>query len=129
MVNRCASRCAGSVRARAFLTVELMVALGLIVLALLPLTMTFAQERRLLVAHYHRAVALQIVDGEYEILRAGAWRQYAPGQHPYAVQAQAATNLPPGEFRLTVRDGQLRLVWQPAGRSAQAAIVREGPLP
>lgn len=120
--------------ARGSLSVELTVALGLLVAALLPLSVSFLRDVRALRGQYHRAVALEIVDGEMEILAAGEWRTFPPGQHAYPVTAGAATNLPPGTFTLTVTSHRLRLVWQPADRGQGGPVVREisrppGPVP
>jgi hypothetical protein len=106
--------------------VELMVAMAIIVLALLPVTYTFSQERQLALKYYQQAVALEIVDGEMELLLAGAWRAYRPGKHTYSVRAESAVNLPPGEFVLTMEGNQVRLEWQPSGRHSGTRVVREG---
>src|SRR4029077_14059617 len=80
------------------LMLELLVAMALITGVLLPLAYSLASERRLVRATYQRAVAMEIVDGEMEVLAAGAWRAFTPGIHEYSVNAGAATNLPPGRF-------------------------------
>jgi hypothetical protein len=104
---------------------DLMVGLSIFALALLPLGISFAKEFQLVRVHYWRAVAMEIVDGEMEILAAGEWRAFADGQSPYAVKAAAATNLPPGEFQLTKSDRHLRLEWTPEARNGIGAVVRE----
>ena len=67
---------------------------------------SFASERRLARAYYQRAVAMEIVDGEMEVLLAGEWRDFPPGTQDYRVHCGAATNLPPGRFILSVAAGQ-----------------------
>jgi hypothetical protein len=47
------------------LTTELLVALALLVGLLLPLAYSFVSERKLVRACYQRAVAMEIVDGEF----------------------------------------------------------------
>jgi hypothetical protein len=106
--------------------VELMVAMAILLLALVPVTYTFSQERQLALKYYQQAVAIEIVDGEMEVLRAGAWRSYRAGAQPYVVRAESAANLPPGEFVLTVDGNRLRLEWQPLGEGRGARVVREG---
>ena len=114
--NRCQS---------AFLMVELLVAMALVVAVLLPFAYSFAAERRIALASYQRAVAMEIVDGEMEILAAGEWRDFPPGSNDYHIHAGAATNLPPGRFTLTVQPGKVRLHWQPALKDHGGAVTRE----
>ena len=110
---------------RGSLMVELLVAMALLVGVLFPLAYSFSAERRLARSYYQRAVAMEIVDGEMEVLMAGEWRGFSPGTHDYRVQASAATNLPPGKFMLTVEPGKLRLRWQPALKDRGGPVTRE----
>ena len=109
----------------AFLMVELLVAMALVVAVLLPFAYSFAAERRIALASYQRAVAMEIVDGEMEVLVAGEWRAFPPGTQDYHVHAGAATNLPPGRFILSVQPGKLRLRWQPALKDRGGPVSRE----
>jgi hypothetical protein len=104
---------------------ELLVAMALMAGALLPLAYSFAGEKRLARATYQRAVAMEIVDGEMEILVAGEWRAFAPGTHDYQVRSRSATNLPPGKFALTVRPDRVRLEWRPVVKDHGGAVMRE----
>ena len=115
-------------RQQAFLMIELLVALALLLAVLLPLAYSFAAERRLALASYQRAVALEIVDGEFETLLAGEWRAFQPGTQEYHVHAGAAANLPPGRFTLTVQPDKLRLRWQPALKDHGGPVTREAML-
>ena len=110
---------------RGWLTVEMTIALAILVTAVIPLAFSFVQEQRVCRAYYYRAVAMEIVDGEMEILAAGEWRAFADGQSPYLVKSPAATNLTPGQFRLTKSDRHLRLEWLPEQRKGVGAVVRE----
>jgi len=110
---------------RGSLTIELMVALGILTATVIPLAYSFVQEQRVCRAYYWRAVAMEIVDGEMEILAAGAWHDFKEGAHPYAVTAEAAKNLPPGKFVLGVRGQHLRLEWRPDSPRNGATVVRE----
>ena len=114
-----------SKRTSGALMVELLVAMALLTGALLPLAYSIASERRLARASYQRAVAMELVDGEMEILGAGEWHAFAPGTQRYSVRSAAVTNLPPGEFLLTVKPGKVRLEWQPAVKRHGGAVVRE----
>ncbi|MCX6927623.1 MAG: hypothetical protein NT154_31105 [Verrucomicrobia bacterium] len=110
------------------LMVELLVAMALLVGVLFPLAYSFNAERRLARSSYQRAVAMEIVDGEMEVLLAGEWRAFSPGSHDYRVHAGAATNLPPGHLTLTVEPNKLRLRWQPAVKSHGGPVTREAML-
>lgn len=107
------------------LLTEMAIALAILGAVLLPLAFTFRQEMRLAKAAYARAVAMEIVDGEMEVLAAGEWRAYTPGEHRYRVTAGAATNLPPGEFVLTLGESRAKLEWVPQGRNWGGRVVRE----
>jgi len=98
-------------------------------LVLLPMAYAFQQEMKLCRGYYYDAVALELVDGEMEILAAGQWRAFPAGAQPYAVSAQAATNLPPGRFLLTIGQQTLRLEWQPAQKGHGRPLVREARIP
>ena len=116
---------AQSRRQHGALMTELLVALALLAGVLLPLAYSFVSERRLARSSYQRAVAMEIVDGEMEVLAAGEWRAFTPGTHEYQVRAGAATNLPPGQFVLTLEPGKVRLHWQPALKQHGGAVTRE----
>ena len=113
---------------RAAFMVEMMVAMALLTGALLPIAYSIASERRLAMASYQRAVAMEIVDGEMEVILAGTWRGITPGTHPYTVKASAATNLSAGGFLLTVSSNRLRLEWIPAGKHHGGVVAREVPI-
>jgi len=102
-----------------------MVAMALLAGALLPLAYSLAKERQLARATYQRTVAMEIVDGEMEILAAGGWRSFSPGRQTYRVNAAAAANLPVGNFWLTLEPGKLRLEWQPTVKGHGGSVVRE----
>lgn len=115
----------GQARQRGALMTELVVAMALLAGTLLPLAYSIASERRVARAYYQRAVAMEIVDGEMEVLAAGEWREFAPGSREYPIRANAATNLPPGRLLLTVETGKLRLEWKPSVKHHGGSVVRE----
>ena len=102
-----------------------MVGLAILALAILPFAYSFAHERQALRAEYYRSVAMEIVDGEMEILAAGDWKNFPDGLQAYVVHAQAAAQLPPGRFQLTKTKNRLRLEWTPDERKGIGAVVRE----
>jgi len=116
-------------RNRASLMIELLAAMTILVGVAIPLAWSLSSERRLARALYQRAVAMEIVDGEMEVIVAGEWRAFAQGRHEYPVRALSATNLPPGGFYLTVEPKVLRLEWQPTVKQHGGLVQREAHLP
>ncbi|MCX6905654.1 MAG: hypothetical protein NTW03_19675 [Verrucomicrobia bacterium] len=114
---------------RGALMADLVVAMAILVVAALPLAFAFDQETRLCRARYHQAVAMEIVDGEMEILAAGEGRAFAQGEQPYSVQAASASNLPPGRFTLSVHGENCRLEWKPNKKGLGRPVVRERKAP
>lgn len=107
------------------LMTELMIGLAILGIAVFPLAFSFAKEHQYLRTCYQRAVAMEIVDGEMEVLLAGEWQSFTNGVHTLAPRAQSATNLPPGTLQLTRADKHLRLEWLPATRDQGGKVVRE----
>jgi len=110
---------------RGALSTELLIAIAILTIALLPLAYSFVTEKRLARSYYQRAVAMELVDGEMEILAAGEWRSFTPGVHVYSVRSLAVTNLPPGKFQLAIEKDKLRLEWQPSVKMHGGAVARE----
>ena len=119
---------AKTTRRSGLLMTEVMVALAIVGIAILPLAYSFAQENKYLRRCYERAVAMEIVDGEMEIIRAGGWHNFTNGTHTITTTARSATNLPPGELRLTLSEKHARVEWLPAETSHGSAVVREATL-
>jgi hypothetical protein len=105
--------------------IDLVVGMAILVLAILPLAYTVNSENQLFRATYQRAIAMEIVDGEMEILAAGEWRAYPEGRQDFPVQARAAANLPPGHFQLTRTGKHLRLEWTAGEKHGIGTVVRE----
>jgi hypothetical protein len=112
-------------RQRGALATECVVALGILAAVAIPLSFSFFQEIRVCRAYYNQAVALEIVDGEMELLAAGEWRAFHNGRQNYLVRADSATNLPAGEFVLTLREDVARLEWVPKTRGVGGIVMRE----
>ena len=110
---------------RGFLMVDLIVGMAILSLAIVPLGYSFARERQVLRAEYFRTVAMEIVDGEMEILAAGGGKNYPDGSQIYTVHSRAAATLPPGHFQLTKTGNHLRLEWTPDEHKGIGVIVRE----
>jgi hypothetical protein len=114
---------------RGFLQIDLVVALAIFSIAVMPLGYSFAHERQVLKIEYLRSVADEIVDGEMEILAAGAGRDFPDGTQIYPVHSRAAAALPPGHFQLTKTGKHLRLEWLPDERRGVSAVIRETTMP
>lgn len=114
---------------RGFLEVDLLVGLAILTLAILPLAGAFAHEQKLLRQEYSRAAANELIDGEMEILLAGAGRNFPDGSQAYPVHSLAEDNLPAGHFQLTKNGRHLRLEWQADPGKNFGQIAREGDLP
>jgi hypothetical protein len=104
---------------------ELTMAIAVLVIAMLPLAFAATSDARQLRTTYQKAIAREIVDGEIEALAAGEWKQVPDGTHDYVVRANAATNLPKGNFRVIRNQNVLRLEWRPAKKTGIGIIARE----
>jgi len=112
-------------RDRGMLVTDLIVGLGILALALIPISYSYLQEQRLCRAYYQRGIVTQILDGEMEVLAAGEWRRFNEGSQKYSVQGLATKNLPPGEFVFSRRENQLRLEWHSAKNEKGVTAARE----
>jgi hypothetical protein len=110
---------------RGALMTEMVVAMAFLMVAMLPLAFSFAKEQRYLRSCYQRAIAVEIVDGEFELLLAGEWRAFQNGVQEYSPRGEAMKNLPAGKFELTVTGQRLRLEWLPATKNHGGNVVRE----
>ena len=111
------------------LLAEMTVAVGLMAMVLIPLTVGFFKESKEMRDLYREAVAMEIVDGEMEILVAAGAEGISEGSQSYAINAAAATNLPPGKFTLTREEKTLRLEWQANEPLEHLRVNREILLP
>ena len=110
---------------RGALITEVVIAMGILTLAVLPLAFSFLREQKLTRAYYYRAIATEIIDGEMETLMAGEWRAFGGGSQVYPVRAEAAKNLPQGKFTLTLDGDRVRLEWLPEKSGKGGRVVRE----
>jgi hypothetical protein len=110
---------------RGALIFEVIMAMTILVTAVFPLGYALISDAKVFRVTYQKAVAMEIVDGEIEVLSASDWRGIPEGSRPYTVHANAATNLPPGEFLLTRAGNHMRLEWSSAKKSGIGPVVRE----
>lgn len=114
---------------RGALNIEILIAISILLTALLPISFTIARDQKRLRSLYHRSVAVQIVDGEMEMLAAGEWKSAPPGDSRLPVAAEAAKSLPSGSFILTRNDKSLSLRWSPANPGRGGPVERLIQLP
>jgi hypothetical protein len=111
-----------------FLEVDLVVAIALLMVAALPLAYSFTSDQRVQRAAYERAAAMELLDGQMELLAAGGWRNYPQGTNEIALTGASAVNLTPNRALLIIGPHSLRLEWHPAKR-VSSGISREVRLP
>ena len=107
-----------------FFNIELAVAIAILAVVMLPLGGAWYHETKMLRAYYRDAVAMEILDGEMEVLAAGEWRSFPEGRHELKPAAHAATNLPPGRFILTRETQRVSVEWRPERGRKMAREVR-----
>ncbi len=100
-------------RRRAFLQLDVAVAITVLALVFIPLSVSSSGDLDLARRQYFEAVALQLIDGEMDVLLAGERQKYTTGEHRITPVGESVQNLPEGEFVLTVHDQKLTLAWVP----------------
>ena len=111
-------------RRRAFLQLDMAIALSLLALVFIPLSVSSSGGLDLARRHYFEAVALQLIDGEMDVLLAGERRKYTLGEYGITPVGEAVQNLPEGKFVLTVKQKQLTLTWVPTKRAKWGRVER-----
>jgi hypothetical protein len=110
---------------RGMLEIDMIVAIAIFAIAVMPVGYSLTHERKALRVEYFRSVAVEIVDGEMEILAAGDAKNYPDGSQNYPVHSRAAGVLPLGHFQLTKTGNHLRLEWNANEKHGIGAVVRE----
>ncbi len=91
---------------------ELYAALAIFSMLVLTVAVPLAMDQSMVRKMTTRAVAMEIVDGEIELLAAGIGRNYKEGEQDYVVACDSAKSLPPGRFVLRVDARSVRLEWR-----------------
>ena len=118
------SRTTRLARCRAFLQLDVAVAITVLALVFLPFSTSSSGDLDLARRHYFEAVALLLIDGDMVVLLAGERRKYTTGEHRITPVGEAVQNLPEGEFVLTVHDQKLTLAWVPTKRAKWGRVER-----
>jgi hypothetical protein len=104
---------------RGILMAEFSAAIAIFALVVFTSAAPLVMEQAVIRRETARAVAIEIVDGEMELLAAGAWKKFPVGSHEYQVSLASARTLPPGRFVLDVTALKVTLEWRevkPSGR-------------
>ena len=118
------SRTTRVARCRAFLQLDVAVAITVLALVFIPLSVSSSGDLDLARRQYFEAVALQLIDGEMDVLLAGERRKHTTGEHRITPIGEAVQNLPEGEFVLTVHDQKPTLAWVPTKRAKWGRVER-----
>lgn len=116
-------------RRRGFASIDLFLAMAIFLVGFFSIAYLSTREMKLARAYYYDAIAMSLVDGELEVLAAGAWRELPAGESVFRSKAPTMDSLPPGRFLATRTDAVIRLEWIPANRGNGRHIVREFTLP
>ena len=108
----------------AFLQLDVAIALTVLALVFIPLSVSSSGGLDLARRHYFEAVALQLIDGEMDVLLAGERQKYTTGEHRIKPVGDAVQNLPEGKFVLTVQDEKLTMAWVPTKRAKWGRVER-----
>lgn len=98
---------------RGFLGVELVVAISILAIAILPLAFTLVRDQELFRAYQVQAAILEVLDGELEVLAAGYVNDFPNGVHSYTPAAESMRYMPAGTMTLLRSNRLLRLEWKP----------------
>jgi len=88
-------------RIQGHLQMDLLTAIGLVVLAVLPLGFGFVHHRKLVRDATTRAIVLELLDGEMEVLVAGEHRAATNTLQNWPLRGAAVLNLPQGACTLS----------------------------
>jgi hypothetical protein len=113
---------------RGFLQIDMVAGIALLTIAIIPLGYSFAQERSALRRETSRAAIIELLDGEMEVLAAGAAKNLPDGAQDYPVTSPVLNGVPPGHFTLTKTGHNLELDWSPAEKCGIGTLTREAVL-
>ena len=105
----------------AFIQLDLMLAVSILMLLFIPFGVTSSGKLDLARRQHFEAVALQMIDGELDVLLAGERQKYPLGETP---PGEAVKTLPVGEFILIVKEKQLFLAWVPEKEAKWGRVER-----
>ena len=107
----------------AFVQLDVALAVSILLLVFIPFSVTSSSKLDL--ARRQHFVALQMIDGELDVLMAGERQKFSPGEHKITPPGEAVKTLPVGEFILTVEEKQLTVAWVPEKEAKWGRVERE----
>ena len=122
MILRPTSRAA---KRLAFVQLDVALAVSILLLVFIPFSVTSSSKLDLARRQHFEAVALQMIDGELDVLMAGEWQKFSPGEHKITPPGEAVKTLPVGEFILVVKENQLSIAWVPEKEAKWGRVERE----
>ena len=114
-----------SMRCLAFIQLDIALAIVILGLIFIPLSVTSSAKLDLARRHHFKAVALNLIDGEIDVLLAGEIKKYKPGESLITPPGEAVGSLPKGEFILTLNDKIFKLEWVPEKSTKWGRVQRE----
>jgi len=109
----------------AFIQLDVVLAVSILILLFIPFGVTSSGKLDLARRQHFEAVALQMIDGELDVLLAGERQKYPLGEHKITPPGEAVKTLPVGEFILIVKEKQLSLAWVPEKGAKWGRVERE----
>ena len=109
----------------AFIQLDLMLAVSILMLLFIPFGVTSSGKLDLARRQHFEAVALQMIDGELDVLLAGERQKYPLGEHKITPPGAAVKTLPVGEYILVVKENQLSIAWVPEKEAKWGRVERE----
>ena len=108
----------------AFIQMDVVLGIALLLLVFIPFSVTSSGELDLARRQQFQAVALQMIDGEMDVLLAGERQKYAAGEHTITPPGEAVQSLPEGKFVLTVGEKELTLAWTAVKQAKWGRVER-----
>lgn len=107
------------------LLTEMIVAISVLVILTSVLVPKILSDKQALRDLYYRSVAMEILDGEMEILLSGEWQNYKEGITNFTPRANALKILPKGIWRISLSNQSIKLEWIPHYNKRKLYIARE----
>ena len=109
----------------AFVQLDVALAVSILLLVFIPFSVTSSSKLDLARRQHFKAVALQMIDGELDVLMAGERQKYIPGEHKITPPGEAVKTQPVGEFILTVQENPRTIAWVPEKEAKWGRVERE----
>ncbi len=113
-----------------FMIYEIMIAITVLSIALIPLAYNIKAEMQMLSALYYRSVAEQVLDGHIKFLALGEYKKYTEGQQKYIINNKAFNQLPKGNITLEIsktEENSIKIIlqWETIKKHGIGKIYKE----